>query len=91
MDAGPSRPLEDLRPMNANQCQVRAAACAANALIAADQDVSLEFLKLAAQWRAMAVRTIVLGAGDELSAGPPPPSALAATLRLIDPVAPGSE
>jgi hypothetical protein len=57
--------------MDADQCQVRAAECAANALVAVDEQVSREFLKLAAQWRAMAVRTIVLGSAEDLSASPP--------------------
>jgi hypothetical protein len=73
--------------MDADQCQVRAAACAANALIAVDDEVSLEFLKLAAQWRAMAVRTIVLESADESSAGAPPASAAG----LIQSKAPDSE
>ena len=77
--------------MDADQCQVRAAACAANALIAVDEEVSQEFLKLAAQWRAMAVRTIVLGSGDAPGAGPPPASVAAPAIRLIDPKAPDSE
>ena len=51
--------------MNANECHQRATECAANAAVAADQAVSLEFLKLAAQWRAMAVRQIFLGHVDD--------------------------
>ena len=60
--------------MNADRRQVHAAECAANAFMAVDEQVSGAFLTLAAQWRAMAVRTIYLGSADELSAGPPPPS-----------------
>jgi hypothetical protein len=56
--------------MNADQCHTRAAECAANALIAVDEVVSLEFLRLAAQWRAMAVRNIFLGSADSLNAMP---------------------
>ena len=50
--------------MNAAECNRRAAACAANAALADAEVVSLEFLKLAAQWRAMAVREIFLGFVD---------------------------
>ncbi len=49
--------------MSADECNARAAECAANAALATANPVSLEFLKLAAQWRAMAVRDIYLGAG----------------------------
>jgi hypothetical protein len=47
--------------MNADECNARAVQCAANAALAADESVSLEFLRMAAQWRAMAVRDIFLG------------------------------
>ncbi|HXQ12476.1 MAG TPA: hypothetical protein VN805_15895 [Caulobacteraceae bacterium] len=47
--------------MNAEQCHARAAECAANAALSTIESVTLEFLKLAAQWRAMAVRDIFLG------------------------------
>ena len=47
--------------MNSSECNRRASECAANAAIATDEPVALEFLKLAAQWRAMAVRQIFLG------------------------------
>ncbi len=47
--------------MNAQECNQRASECAANAAVAADPSVSLEFIKMAAQWRAMAVRQIFLG------------------------------
>jgi hypothetical protein len=77
--------------MDADQCQIRAAACAANALVAVDNEVSLEFLKLAAQWRAMAVRTIVLGSADPLGGGSAPPGLGAPTGGLIAPIAPPSE
>jgi hypothetical protein len=77
--------------MDADQCQVRAAECAANALIAVDKDVSREFLKLAAQWRAMAVRTIVLDLADEPGARPPSPNLAGPAVGLIDPGAPDSE
>jgi hypothetical protein len=65
--------------MNAEDCNVRAAACAANAALTPDEAMSAEFLKLAAQWRAMAVRYIYLGSVDgpldvlqALNALPPP-------------------
>ncbi len=47
--------------MNAKECNQRASDCAANAAIALDESVSLEFLRMAAQWRAMAVRQIFIG------------------------------
>jgi len=54
--------------MNAKECSQRAADCAANAAVAMDESVSLEFLKMAAQWRAMAVRQIFLGyVGDPVA------------------------
>jgi len=73
--------------MDADQCRVRAAECAANALVAADEQVSQEFLKLAAQWRAMAVRTIVLGSPDDVSTGPLPGSPATPPLGQLDPKA----
>ena len=51
--------------MNAEECNKRAAICAENAAAASDEVVSTEFLKTAAQWRAMAVREIFLGFVDE--------------------------
>jgi hypothetical protein len=77
--------------MDADQCHVRAAECAANALVAADEQVSQEFLKLAAQWRAMAVRTIVLGSVDEATAAPQPASLAAPPPGLLNAKAPDSE
>jgi hypothetical protein len=56
--------------MNAKECHARAAECAANAAIAANQSDSTEFLKLAAQWRAMAVRENVLGHVEDRPALP---------------------
>ncbi len=47
--------------MNAEECNARADECATNAAIAPSESIGLEFLKLAAQWRAMAVREIFLG------------------------------
>jgi hypothetical protein len=47
--------------MTSEQCHDRANQCAANADVSVDQAVATEFLKMAAQWRAMAVRTIFLG------------------------------
>ena len=51
--------------MTADECNRKAAECAATAAAATDESVSLEFLKLAAQWRAMAVRDIFLGTMGE--------------------------
>ena len=42
--------------MTSDQCYRRASDCAATAAIAPAEDVALEFMKLAAQWRSMAVR-----------------------------------
>jgi hypothetical protein len=56
--------------MNAEACYARAAECAANAALASVESVALEFLKLAAQWRAMAVRDIYLGLVEELTDRP---------------------
>ena len=42
--------------MTSEQCYQRASECAATAAIAPAEDVALEFMKLAAQWRSMAVR-----------------------------------
>ena len=47
--------------MTAEECHERASACAASAAVAVSGPVALEFLKMAAQWRAMATRTIILG------------------------------
>ena len=46
--------------MNAMECNERAAECAAKAALAPVESVALEFLRLAAQWRAMAVREDLL-------------------------------
>jgi hypothetical protein len=51
--------------MNAEECNKRAAICAENAAAASDGLVSIEFLRTAAQWRAMAVREIFLGFVDD--------------------------
>jgi len=56
--------------MDAEQCRMRAAECAANAEISPDESVSLEFLKMAAQWRAMAVRDIFLSPVAEVDVAP---------------------
>jgi len=51
--------------MTADECHQRAAACAASAKLAVSEPVALEFLRMAAQWRAMASRTIILGSLDD--------------------------
>ena len=58
--------------MNAAECNRRARECAENAAISPIEPVALEFLKLAAQWRAMAVRENFLG-----QLGQPSPSGVA--------------
>jgi hypothetical protein len=50
--------------MTADECNMRAAECAENAAIAVDGSVCAEFLRMAARWRAMAVRDIFLGYVD---------------------------
>jgi hypothetical protein len=50
--------------MNSYECHQHAADCAANAGVSQDEAVALEFLQLAAHWRAMAVRQIFLGNVD---------------------------
>jgi len=56
--------------MNASECNRRASKCAANAAVAPEESVALEFLNLAAQWRAMAVRESFLGQLGEVVAPP---------------------
>ena len=51
--------------MTADECNKRAEICAEKAAAASDELVSGEFLKTAAQWRAMAVREVFLGCVDE--------------------------
>jgi hypothetical protein len=50
--------------MTAAECNRRAVACSSNAALSDDARVSLEFLGLSAQWRALAVREIYLGIVD---------------------------
>lgn len=50
--------------MTADECHQRASRCAAQAELAVDDAVRLDFLRMAAQWRAIAVRTILLRFGD---------------------------
>ena len=47
--------------MTADDCNRRACQCAANAAISPLESIAIEFLTLAAQWRAMAVRENSLG------------------------------
>lgn len=57
--------------MTADECHQRAAACAASAELARSEPIALEFLLMADQWRAMAVRTIFLGAIKSLPGSRP--------------------
>jgi hypothetical protein len=50
--------------MTADECHDRASACAANAAAADSPALVQEFMKLAAQWRAMATGEIFLGSID---------------------------
>lgn len=67
--------------MTAEECNERASQCAANAYVAVNEPVCREFLRLAAQWRAMAARLIYLGPIDES------PDALPARNALLLPPA----
>jgi aryl carrier-like protein len=51
--------------MTADECHERAAECAAKAALAPTELDSIEFLSLAAQWRAMAARETFPGHLDE--------------------------
>jgi hypothetical protein len=46
--------------MTAEECHERAYVCAANASLAVSETVAIEFMRLAAKWRAMAARAIFL-------------------------------
>src|ERR1700710_2005578 len=45
-------------PMTADECNDRATNCATNAALARNEVVALDFLRMAAQWRAMATQRI---------------------------------
>jgi hypothetical protein len=66
--------------MNAKQCDLRAAECAAKAADAPGEPIALEFLKLAAQWRAMAVRENFLGQLGDAALAPTSAALLASEL-----------
>jgi hypothetical protein len=50
--------------MTSEDCHAHAFACAASAALATTEVLSVEFLLMAAQWRAMAERRIFLGRID---------------------------
>ena len=55
--------------MTAEECHERARHCAVNAGLAVSEPLALEFLRMAAQWRAVASRSIFLGSiGDAAEA-----------------------
>jgi hypothetical protein len=56
--------------MTADDCNRRAQECGANAAIAPQESIAVEFLKLAAQWRAMAARENALGDLRDLAVAP---------------------
>ena len=58
--------------MTPEQCNQRASACAENAAIAPGEAMAAEFMELAAQWRAMAVRDNYLGQLSESAPIPRP-------------------
>ena len=47
--------------MTDEECNERASECATNASLAFSEPIAHEFIKLAAQWRAMATRRLFLG------------------------------
>jgi hypothetical protein len=51
--------------MTTDECHQKALTCAAQAALAQSEAVALEFMLLAAQWRAMAVRLIYLGPAQD--------------------------
>jgi len=51
--------------MTDEECNERASECATNASLAVSEPIAHEFIKLAAQWRAMASRRIFLGSIDD--------------------------
>jgi len=57
--------------MNSQECNRRASECAANAELARVDWMATEFLKLAAQWRAMGLRESFLGQLGEHQVQPP--------------------
>ena len=69
------RLLQDLNGpvdlMNALECNRRASQCAANAASAPVEWMATEFLKLAAQWRAMGLRENFVGQVGEHRVQPP--------------------
>ncbi len=66
--------------VTAAECHERAGVCAANAGLAVSPPVALEFLKMAAQWRAMAERPIFLGSVAVVGG---PAAIIAPMLRLV--------
>ena len=50
--------------MTAEECHRRAQACSDNAAAASEPELASEFLRLAAVWRAMAIREVFLGHVD---------------------------
>jgi hypothetical protein len=63
--------------MNTKECDQRASECAQNAALSIDEAVAIEFLRMAALWRAMAVRQIFLGHVADPTDPPMPSNALA--------------
>ena len=61
--------------MTTDECNVRASACATMAGLATCEQMSHEYLRLAAHWRAMAVREICLGPVDLLTRSRTAPAA----------------
>jgi hypothetical protein len=66
--------------LTAEECHERAGVCAANARLAVSEPVALEFLRMAAQWRAMAERSIFLGSIEATNGAP---ITIGPSLRLV--------
>lgn len=58
------------RQMTVDECNKRASRCADNAGLAGNEAMASEFLRLAAHWRAIAVREIFLGQVEDSVGNP---------------------
>lgn len=67
--------------MTPDECRLRASQCARNASLAENEAIALEFMTLAARWRAMACRGLSLS-----GLGEPPPVAPGPADAVLPPV-----
>ena len=56
--------------MTAEECHERASRCVSQAGLAVSEPVRLEFLKMAGQWRSIAVRSILISVDDSFGREP---------------------